>query len=336
MNQTEQGVLKQSKRLRLLVHIFLLSFFCLPHNVSAQTTQTDESTHEPARQNHHAYIIYSPDNALHANIVKQLSRKLHLERPGLTISELTPQEKTAGVNPATDIVIGIGRAGMQSASEHYPKTKKLFITTDPNRYRLTTSEGDAALYMTQSYCRQIKFIRLLNSHWKTISILSSAKKPIDSKPIRQCADKYDFEIYTVKTTAEENQTNKIRQALKNSDVLLALPDHNIYNSRTVKNILLTSYRYRRPVIAFSKNFVNAGALAAIHSDTEQIAQSASNIVNQYFEAGAHFKKSVNYPDDFDININKQVFRALDLPAPDITSLKKSLQPATDNSAEDSP
>jgi len=336
MNETEQGVLTPGKLIRLLAHILWLSTFCLTHNISAQTVAEKNSTGKHFTQKHHAYIIYSPDNTLHSNIVKQLSRNLQLTRHGIIISEMTPQEKAARVNPATDIVIGIGRAGMQSASEHYPKTKKLFITTDPNRYHLKTNNGNAALYMTQSYCRQIKFIRLLNSHWKTISILSSEKKPIDSKPIQQCADKYGFKIYTVSTTAKENQTNKIRQALKNSDVLLALPDRNIYNSRTVKNILLTSYHYRRPVIAFSKNFVNAGALAAIHSDTKQIAQSASNIVNQYFEAGASFKNPVNYPDDFNININKQVFRALDLPAPDITSLKKSLQPTTDNSAEDSP
>ncbi len=336
MNETEQGVLKPGKLIRLLVHILWLSTFCLTHNVSAQTAAENTSADKPATQKHHAYIIYSPDNALHSNIAKQLSRDLQLTRHGIIISEITPQEKAASVNPATDIVIGIGRAGMQSASEYYPKTKKLFITTDPNRYHLKTNNSDAALYMAQSYCRQIKFIRLLNAHWRTISILSSNKKPIDSKPIQQCANKYGFEIYTVKTSAEENQTNKIRQALRNSDVLLALPDRNIYNSRTVKNILLTSYRYRRPVIAFSKNFVNAGALAAIHSNTEQIAQSASNIINQYFEAGAHFKKPVNYPDDFNININKQVFRSLDIPLPEIETLTKSLQSAEKNNAGDAP
>ena len=335
MNETEQGVLTPGKLIRLLVHLLWLATFCLSHNVSAQTVTENSSTDKADRQ-HHAYIIYSPDNSLHASIVKKLSRILHLKRPGIIISELTPQEKTTIANPATDIIIGIGRAGMQSASEHYPETKKLFITTDPNRYRLKTNKGDAALYMAQSYCRQIKFIRLLNSHWETISILSSEKKPVDSKPIQQCANQYDFKIYMVKTSDKENKTNKIREALRNSDVLLALPDHSIYNSRTVKNILLTSYRYRRPVIAFSKNFVNAGALASIHSDTEQIAQSASNIVDQYFKAGANFKNAINYPDDFDISINKQVFRALDLPPPDITTLKKLLHPATNDSAEGPP
>ncbi len=336
MNKTEQGVLQQSKLIRLLVHLLLLSTLLLTYKVFAQPQTEKNLTHEKARQKHHVYIIYSPDNTLHSNIVKQLSDDIRQKRPDIIVSQITPRGKMTISNPETDIIIGIGRAGMQSAAKNYPKTKKLFITTDPNRYRLQTDSGDAMLYMTQPYCRQIKFIRLINSHWKTISILSSEKKPVDSTPIQQCASRYNFKIYIVNTTIQDNLTSKIKQALKNSDVLLALPDSSIYNSRTVKNILLTSYRYRRPVIAFSKNFVNAGALASIHSDTRQIASSASKIIEQYFDAGSRFKIFVNYPEQFDTNINKQVFRALDIPLPDIEILDKSLQSTEKYRTEDTP
>jgi ABC-type uncharacterized transport system substrate-binding protein len=278
-------------------------------------------------------MVYSPDSRLHSNIANKLSDELKLKHPDIAITRLSPDETIQLPDRNNGLIIGIGDAGTQSASKNYPKIKKLFIATDPNRYRLDAKKSNATLYMTQSYCRQIKFIRLLNSHWKTISILSSHKKPVNSKPIQQCAKTFGFKIYTVKVSSEENQTNKIKDALKHSNVLLALPDSSIYNSRTVKNILLTSYRYRKPIIGFSKNFVNAGALASIHSTTVQIAHSASDIIEQYFESGARFKKLINYPDEFDININRQVFRALDLPVPDIKTLIESLQAATHSTGE---
>lgn len=320
MNENEQGVLQQSKLVRLLVRFFLVSTFCLIHTASAQAADDNTTAHKQSTQKHHAYIIYSPDNKLHSNIITKLSRDLQLKRPDISISKVAPQEKAIIENPDTDIIIGIGRTGMQSANEHYPQTKKLFIATDPNQYQLKTDEGDAALYMTQSYCRQLHFIKKLNPRWNTISILSSERKPVDTPPILQCAKKHDLEIYVVNTSSGENLTNKVKDALRNSDVLLALPDSSIYNSRTVKNILLTSYRYRKPVIAFSRNFVNAGALASIHSNTDQIAQSASNIIKQYFDAESHFQRPVNHPENFDIDINKQVFRALDLDVPDIEKI----------------
>lgn len=178
--------------------------------------------------------------------------------------------------------------------------------------------------MTQSYCGQIQFIRLLNKNWQTISLLNSDEKPIDKKTIQQCANEFGMKIFTVDVTATENMTRKIKVALDNSDVMLALPDQSIYNSKTVKNILLTSYRKRKPVIAFSKNFVNAGALASIYSDSGQIALSASELIRRYFDSGNKFATQINHPQTFDININKQVFRALELPTPDTEQLKRRL------------
>lgn len=216
---------------------------------------------------------------------------------------------------------------MNSADQIYPEINKLLISTDPNRYRLdeVKNKDDAILYMTQPYCRQIHFIKLINPKWKTISILSSREKPVDSTVISKCASGYGIDIYTGQVTKEENIAHHIKDALNHSDVLLALPDNNIYNGRTVKNILLTSYRYRKPVIAFSKNFVNAGALASIYSDTRQIAHSGRELVEEYFESGNVFRSQVNHPDKFELDINKQVIRALNIPLPDTDDIKKSLQ-----------
>ena len=189
--------------------------------------------------------------------------------------------------------------------------------------------------MTQSYCRQLQFIKLINSDWKIISLFNSQKKPVDTKVIKQCAKKHSLKIYTVNTSTEDNMTANIKTALNNSDVLLALPDKSIYNSNTVKNILLTSYRYKKPVIAFSRNFVNAGALASIHSSVEQVAQSASILIEQYYNLDQRFEKTVNHPQLFDISINKQVFRALDLTPPDINKIKNILVQKKTNKADES-
>jgi ABC-type uncharacterized transport system substrate-binding protein len=309
MNKTEQGVLHQSKLIHLLIHILLSFTFCLTLPASAETLVADTQPHEKNTQKHHVFVIYSPDNTLHANIIQKLSENLKRKRPDIIISEVTPEEKIKTIDNNTDLIIGIGIAGMQSANKHYPKTKKLFISTDPNKYSLdkNKNKNDAILYMAQPYCRQIPFIKLLNRQWKTIGLLNSREKPIDTNTIQQCAKKHGLETYIVNTTG------------------MALPDKNIYNSKSIKNILLTSYRHRKPVIAFSKNFADAGALASIYSSTEQIAQSASNLIGQYFESGQRFKKSVNYPQAFDISINRQVFRALDLSIPDLDELKQTLK-----------
>ena len=327
MNKTEQGAVYQSKLIHLLIHILLFLTFCSTLPASAETLTANTATHKKNTQKHHVFIIYSPDNILHSEIIQQLSENLKLKRPDIIISEVTPEDKIQTVNSKTDLIIGIGNAGMQSTVRHYPKTKKLFISTDPNKFKLDKNKNkyDAILYMVQPYCRQIQFIKLINKKWKTIGLLNSQEKPIDRKTIEQCAKKYHLKTYIAKTITNDELKIAIKDVLNHADLLLALPDKNIYNSQSVKNILLTSYRHRKPVIAFSESFVNAGALASIFSSTEQISNSASDLVEQYFKSGQKFKKSVNYPQAFDISINRQVFRALDLSIPDLDDLKQTLE-----------
>ena len=316
MNRNQQHGPVRDSRLFLLYKIFILISYSAVPDASAIVSE----------RSNHVYIVYSPESQLHSNIARTISNELKLRRPSIVISDITPDKKIETVDSDTDMIIGIGGEGMKSANTNYPLVKKLFISTDPNKFKLDKkrNRNDAILYMTQDYCRQIRFIRKLNSQWKIISILNSREKPIDSREIQQCANEHNIKTYIVSTSGGDNITKKIKHALHHSDVLLALPDSNIYNSRTVKNILLTSYRYRKPVIAFSKNFVNAGALAAIYSDTEKIAVSASKLIEQYFYSATPIEQ-INYPDTFDISINKQVFRALDIAIPDIEAIKINLQ-----------
>lgn len=336
MSKIEQGVLQINEGVNSLIHLLLLAVFCLVNTAIAESLPADTPSHKIDAEKHHVFVIHTPGSALHTGIIQKVSEYLNLKRSDIIISNITPDEK---INNASDIIIAIGRENIQIADKHYPKSNKLFISTAPNKYRLNKNKNkhktDAILYITQSYCRKIRFIKLLNSHWKTISILNGQKNPVDSDFLQQCANKYGIKIVTVNTTVEDNLTNKINNALRHSDVLLALPDSNIYNSKTVKNILLTSYRHRKPVIAFSKNFVNAGALASIHSNTEQVALSASKLIEQYFESDLQFVNTINYPDTFDVNVNRQVFKALDLPIPDMDRLKQSLQQPVQNRHVDS-
>lgn len=329
MNKTEQGVLQQSTLSSWLVHIVLLLTSFVAHAVYAESTSASTTLHKKDTPKHHVFILSSAENIHHSSIMQIISDDLILKRSDIIISKIDPDEKIKKTNRKTDLIISIGLKNTRNADLLYPDIKKLFISTDPNKYRPDTkkNKNDAILYMTQPFCRQIGFIRHLDKDWKTISILNSQNKPVDAKKIRQCANSLDIKIYIVSTTVKENLTNKIKHALNHSDILLAHPDSTIYNRKNIKNILLTSYRYRKPVIGFSENFVNAGALASVNSNTDQIAKSATRLIEQYFDAGNKFSDQVNYPVDFDININRQVSRALNITVPDIDKLKRETMQA---------
>ena len=321
MNRTEQGVLHQSRVINLLTQILWLITFCLSQAIVADTSH--EKTSQPGK---HITLVYTAESTLHSQIANQVTASLSQQYSGLEISEIKLPDKNIVSNNKTGLVVAIGTDSIQTANTYFHNSRKLLIASNPAAYTPGEKQDSqsAVLYMTQPYCRQIQFITLINNRWNTVGYLSNRIRPVDNKAILRCAKQYGITTYNVSTSPDERLTSNIKDLLSHSDLLLALPDNTIYNSKSVKNILLTSYRQRKPLIAFSQSFVNAGALASIYSSTGQIADSAIRLVKQHLEQGRGFTKTVNYPENFDISFNSQVFRALDLEIPDADEIKHAI------------
>ena len=118
---------------------------------------------------------------------------------------------------------------------------------------------------------------------------------------------------------EDNPVHILGPIIKSSDVFIPVPDNRLVNIATAKWILQLSYRYKVPVIAYSKTYLEAGALAAIYSSVENIAQqtaefidSRSNGDNGGSHAAAYFSIRFNSSVATNLNIdleNEQFYRA---------------------------
>ncbi|MBL4711495.1 MAG: hypothetical protein JKX75_03165 [Gammaproteobacteria bacterium] len=337
MHTIEQGVRQhdkpKSKLLNLLLCLWILCAIAIISTSTLHAAVEENAAFNKNKQ--HILILYSSERSLQTSITLELAKLLNDSHSNKVISKVSVDAEYNIPISQPNLIIGVGNIGIQVANKRYPAVDKLFIATDPKTFHLPTSpnNNNAVLYMTQPYCKQIHLIQLLNAQWKTISVLTNKSKPVDINALQQCAKNYNMTTYIVQTTGDEQLTSKIKDALNHSDILLALPDNTVYNRNTVKNILLTSYRYRKPVIAFSKNFVRAGALASIYSSPQHIAQSANKITNQFFDDGQQFKNSITYPPTFDVSINIQVFRALNILIPDTKKLKHKLMRLKHDDAE---
>ncbi len=331
MSKNEQGVLQPNKYRYSFIQLLLPVIFCFSHLIYSDTTIADERPANSSMPKHRLHIIYTHDSTLQSGIALSLAETLSDKRSDIIITTAEPDSKIL-VNKKPDIIVAIGVASIHSAKQYYAGINKLFISISPDKYRPNKSSntGDAILYMTQPYCRQIRFIKLINNNWNSFSILTDQKDTAETRAIQACADKYDLKAYPVATADIKFLAHDIENTLDNSDLLLALPNKNIYNEKTVKNILLTSYRHRKPVIGFSKNFVTSGALAAVHSNTEHVSSAASTLIEKYLSNNHQFTQAVNHPTSYDISINRQVFKALNLDIPDIIKIKEKLDfPQTD-------
>ena len=112
--------------------------------------------------------------------------------------------------------------------------------------------------------------------------------------------------------AKDNPITKIEPVIRNTDVFIPVPDSRLINIATAKWILHLSYRHKVPVIAFSRTYVKAGALAAIYSSPDNVAMQAVELL-----AGAAMEGSKTgqaYPPKYySIHFNYSVAASLNVP-----------------------
>jgi ABC-type uncharacterized transport system substrate-binding protein len=117
--------------------------------------------------------------------------------------------------------------------------------------------------------------------------------------------------------------------LGRSEVLLALPDAAVYNDSTIRNILLATYRRGIPLIGFSSGYVKAGALCAVFSTPAQIATQAAALILQF--ANTHALPFPQYSHEFEVMVNEQVARSLDLQVKGASALHDEIDSETKES-----
>lgn len=168
----------------------------------------------------------------------------------------------------------------------------------------------SALYLNQPLGRQLDLARLALPQARRVGVLWGPDSQASEGLLEAAAQARGLRVVGVPVKPDESVFKGLKQILDESDLLLALADPQIYNSSSVQNILLTSFRAQVPMLAFSPAYVRAGALMAVYSTPAQIGQQAGLI------AGGVLRGQPlgvpQYPLQFEVGVNEHVARSLGL------------------------
>jgi len=223
-----------------------------------------------------------------------------------------------------DLVITVGMRATESAL--FKTSKPILAVMVPkvafeNLLSHLSSEKSAlsisAIYLDQPWDRQFDLLHATLPNRSKIGLLYSMGTHIDVELLRQNIASRHGSLVAQPVRSADSLYSSLENVLENSDVLLAIPDSAIYSSNNIRNILLTSYRYRIPLIGLSQSYVNAGALCAIFSSPEQLGEQAGSAALFFARSGQ--LPGSQFPADFIIAVNQQVARSLEieLPSPEV-------------------
>ena len=296
---------------------------CLLHTQNGMAAETRADT---------VWLLTSRVNGDYQDVVDAFMQRL--------AAAPAPQPKVRVIDAATGIdtltlasgtaqsalIVAIGSVAARLAHAT-PRTQPVLDILIPRllyEQLAPVSSARSALYIDQPFKRQLNLCRLIMPDLRQLAVLYGPTSQDSDSDLRRAAERSDISLRTQHVTAGTNPNAALDQVLGNSQLLLALPDPEVFNRYTVAGLLLTAYHHAVPIIGFSAAYVKAGALAAVYSTPEQIGLDAADMVLAARTEAGWTLPAPRYPTDYKVAVNRQVGRSLNLKLPDDDDLQRAL------------
>jgi ABC-type uncharacterized transport system substrate-binding protein len=264
-------------------------------------------------------IVSSEASAAYVEAAQALVSEL--ERGGLARAEvlrMTAAEFVAAPPSGNKLFVALG-AQAAMALARAPAVAPVLCTLLPRSAfeRVLQTSGRkasaqfSALFLDQPLSRQLALVRLALPGATRLGVLWGPESQALAPTLGVLAPLSGFKVVDAGIGNREQVFASLRQVLAGSDVLLAVADSEGFNTHSIQNILLASFRAGVPMVAFSPAYVRAGALLALYVTPAQIGQQAAEIARGVLQGKALSAVPV-YPHGFSISVNAHVARSLGL------------------------
>lgn len=181
----------------------------------------------------------------------------------------------------------------------------------------------SAIVLDQPLTRYLDLLRLAMPERKRVGVLMGAESAPLFAALTKAAAARGMQLVTAQVGSDEELYPALRNVLTDAEVLLALPDARVFNTGSLQNILITTYRQRVPVVAFAPGYVRAGATLALYCSPTQVASQAAVAVRGFI-AGRGLP-APQAAGEFSVAVNDRVARSLGLSVDDSTNLADALR-----------
>jgi len=274
--------------------------------------------------------VLSESGGAHREAVDAMRTVLQAQGADMTLRSVGVDEyRRAAFHDEADILVAVGARAMEAiAQADKPSLNILVPRQSYESLRIRAKREPrafSAIYLDQPLARHFRLVKQLLPGRGRVGVLLGPATLERLKPLQQAAREQQLALNAESVASQEEIVPALKRLLASDQVLLALPDPLVYNRDTAQSILLTSYRSQTPLIAYSKAYVQAGALAAVFSTPTQIGQQAAEILLRLEQTKGRALPAPQHPKYFSLSVNYQVGRSLGLVLEDEAALLERIK-----------
>ena len=274
-------------------------------------------------------VVLSDDSAPYQEVYQVI--RAHLDDTPHEVGRVYAEDLTAASLNDMRLAIAVGVRAAESLAALPDRPPVLAVLVPRSWYvktgRARLSGGGrsvSAIYLDQPFERQVRLIRQAFPEVRRVGVLSSTEQDAMLDELGEILRAHRLSLVRQTVTADERLIGPLENVLSEADLLLAVPDPLVFNRNTAQSLFLTSYRYRAPVLGYSRSLTRAGALLSLHSSPAQIGRQTAEWVNSAIQGVTVRLPPPAHPAYFSISINEQVARSLGFVLPSETVLEQRL------------
>jgi putative tryptophan/tyrosine transport system substrate-binding protein len=169
----------------------------------------------------------------------------------------------------------------------------------------------AAIHLDIAVSDIVAELKPMFPHKTRVAIIRNPLQPgqVDNSVVARCRQQ-GFTVQVIDSTNPEELLRAVHSLNGQVDFIVCLPDNSLYNSSTVKPLILASLESHLLIVGFSASFVRAGAGVGVFPDFRDIGAQAGEIVQKQLAGQA--VAAEQGPRKVIVAVNQRVIRLLGL------------------------
>ena len=247
----------------------------------------------------------------------------------LSVQMLKPHSKLV-VAENSELVIALGEQALEAAAKLSHTTPVLGVqVTMPvlEEIKIKSRRSDSTISAITLYQPNERVINLIENlflqHPKKVGMLVGQNSQFHGEQLKTYAFTKGIFLDLSLINFKEDLIDKLSKLLMKTEVILTFPDPETFNRETAASVLLTTYKYKKPVVGSSQLSIKAGALAAVYSGGQDLAKQAAEIAIKGQTSSIALPQPVP-PKYFSVGVNKRVANLLNIKVMDESLLYKKM------------
>ncbi|MEK7840145.1 MAG: ABC transporter substrate binding protein, partial [Pseudomonadota bacterium] len=264
-------------------------------------------------------VVLSQDTDAYREVVRamraELTRQNRADLPVrvLTLNEFQSQYgQIVGQRPV--LLVSVGTQAARELADRRPPVPVLHTLLPRQTWQsLARAPGQAssAIFLDQPIDRQLLLLKHALPGRTNLGVILGPASAGQRHELMAAARRQGFQLQIEAIDQPAALLPALNRVVEDSQVLVSVADPMVFGPSTVHHILLTTYRYRVPVLGLSRAYVEAGALLAVYSTPEHIGRQLGELVSR-MAAGRWVLPAPQYPKYYDVATNPRVAASLNL------------------------